>query len=276
MLKQRILTALVLIPLVVWAIFWTEAQVFELLIGIVFLLGAWEWARISGLASSAQQFAYVLLVAVGIGSLWYLTNANQYRVLPGFLIGVFCWWLLALVWVVRFTGADADHSGLRVARSLLAGLFVLVAPFYALMVLRTNSHYGPDYVMFVLLLIWIADSGAFFVGKQFGRHKLAPIVSPGKSWEGVVGALIGSVIAAIGAVLVFDIKTPELWFFIAICLVTVLFSIVGDLFESLVKRISGVKDSGKLLPGHGGVMDRIDSLTAAAPVFLLGIWVTGI
>jgi phosphatidate cytidylyltransferase len=129
-------------------------------------------------------------------------------------------------------------------------------------------------VLYVLVLVWVADSGAFFAGRQFGRNKLAPRVSPGKTWEGVIGALVACSLFAFGYAQFIDLQGSALTGFILVCLVTVLFSIAGDLLVSLMKRQQGVKDTGTLIPGHGGILDRIDSLLAAAPVFLLGIrWV---
>jgi phosphatidate cytidylyltransferase len=150
-----------------------------------------------------------------------------------------------------------------------AGVVVLVAPWVALMGLRDD--FGPAYVLFLLLLIWVADTGAYFAGRRWGRRKLAPTISPGKTWEGVFGAGMATLAFALvgAAVLEEGARWPG---FVAVCMVTVGFSIVGDLFESMMKRQRGVKDSGSLLPGHGGVLDRFDSLTAAAPAFLLGLY----
>jgi phosphatidate cytidylyltransferase len=148
-------------------------------------------------------------------------------------------------------------------------MVILVALWVALMGLR--GDFGPGYVLFLLLLIWVADIGAYFAGRHWGQRKLAPVISPGKTWEGVWGATAAALAFALLGAAVLGIGTRWPWF-VAICMVTVGFSIIGDLFESMIKRQRGVKDSGSLLPGHGGVLDRIDSLTAAAPVFLLGLY----
>jgi phosphatidate cytidylyltransferase len=133
-----------------------------------------------------------------------------------------------------------------------------------------RDEFGPGYVLFLFLLIWVADIGAYFAGRRWGRRKLALAISPGKTWEGAVGAGAAALAFALAgaAALGLGSRWPG---FVAICMVTVGFSIAGDLFESMMKRQRGLKDSGSLLPGHGGVLDRVDSLTAAAPVFLLGL-----
>jgi phosphatidate cytidylyltransferase len=137
--------------------------------------------------------------------------------------------------------------------------------------LRSLPEFGAGYVLFLLIMIAAADTGAYFSGRLWGRHKLAPQISPGKTWEGVLGAIAATLVIALSGALWFQVEPLYWMMFVGICLLTVLFSIIGDLFESMIKRQKGVKDSGNLLPGHGGVLDRIDSLTAAAPLFLLGL-----
>ena len=150
----------------------------------------------------------------------------------------------------------------------------MVSTWLALVVLHSRPDQGPHWVLFLLVLVWVADSGAFFAGRQFGRTKLAPKVSPGKTWEGVFGALIACALFAFGYARFLELQGLALTGFILISLVTVLFSVAGDLLESLLKRQHGVKDSGTLIPGHGGILDRIDSLFAAAPIFLFGLrWI---
>ncbi len=275
MLKLRVLTALALVPLVVWSIYGASTQIFALAFACVFLVGAWEWGYISRIGKPMAHVFYVVLLALMLGSLWYIANDMQFSVVPAILMIVFAFWLLAIISIVRFKGSLASAPTVRLLLFLLAGIFVLCGSYYALLVLRENTEFGPNYVMFVFILIWVADTGAYFSGRQWGRHKLAPVVSPGKSWEGVVGALGCTLLIGWAGGVYFDVAKSQLLPFIIVCLITVMFSIVGDLFESLVKRSGGVKDSGNILPGHGGVMDRIDSLTAAAPVFLLSVWVTG-
>ena len=132
---------------------------------------------------------------------------------------------------------------------------------------------GAQWVLFALLLVWVADSGAFFFGRRYGRVRLAPDVSPGKTWEGVLGGVAVSALVAVGGSVWFGVPLPV---FVPLCLAVVGFSIVGDLTESLLKRFAGLKDSGTLFPGHGGVMDRIDSVTGAAPVLFFGLALLGV
>jgi len=150
-----------------------------------------------------------------------------------------------------------------------SGFVVLVPSWLAL----TSIHrQGPIMLMFLLVLVWITDIAAYFVGKRFGKTKLAPKLSPGKSREGLWGALMASILLAIVGVRLFDLDMNVWVYFGCLCLLTALISVVGDLYESLLKRRAGVKDSGRILPGHGGILDRIDSLTAAAPGFVLGLY----
>jgi phosphatidate cytidylyltransferase len=169
------------------------------------------------------------------------------------------WWIAALGWVLLWPGVVGFSS------AAIAGFVVLVPAWLALSKLHT---YKPQLMLFLLLLVVAADVGAYFAGRRFGRVKLAPRVSPGKTWEGVGGGILGATIIAIIGVVWLDMP---FWPFVGLCVLVVFASIVGDLTESLSKRHAGLKDSGTLLPGHGGVLDRVDSITAAAPVFLLGL-----
>jgi phosphatidate cytidylyltransferase len=169
------------------------------------------------------------------------------------------WWIVALVWVVRFAGRV---SGLSAG---LAGVLVLVPAWLALVQLHEISR---QLVLLLILLVVAADVGAYFGGRTFGKHKLAPTVSPGKTWEGVAGGLVAALLMATAGVYWLNLNA---WPFLGLVAAVVFASIVGDLTESMFKRHAGLKDSGSLLPGHGGVMDRVDSVTAAAPFFLLGL-----
>ena len=276
MLKQRILTALVLVPLVVAGVLglgtWSLGGVFA----AVILLAGWEWAALAGLAPTPARIGYVavlvLLMAVGVpllvapaGALW----------LPGLaLVG----WLLAAVWIVTYQRCAGTRPGTPGAWPLrLIGVVVLVPPWIALVTVHGSGVHGPWLVLFLLVLIWTADSGAYFAGRRWGQRKLASHVSPGKSWEGVAGALTLGGLFTLVAGSGFGYSGGALAAFLLLGLATVVVSVLGDLFESLVKRYCDVKDSGSLLPGHGGVLDRIDSLTAAAPFFAVGLaWLGGV
>ena len=179
------------------------------------------------------------------------------------------WWAAATVRVARFKSNAAQS--VSPWRGLLAGFLVLLPPFIGLSALHREAAFGPGYVLFLFFLIWAADSGAYFVGRRMGRRKLAPNVSPGKSWEGLVGGLSAAAVVAVIGGRLLGLSGETMVWFVPLCLVVVLVSVVGDLVESLFKRSAGVKDSGRLLPGHGGALDRIDSITAAAPAFYLGL-----
>jgi phosphatidate cytidylyltransferase len=174
--------------------------------------------------------------------------------------------------IVRYP-AGSDFWRRNTFARAVAGLLVIVPMWLGVALIHADP--GPAYVLVLMLLVWGADTGAYFAGRAFGRHKLAPHVSPGKSWEGVAGGMAMTVaVAAMASWLLHPMMGAPL--FILLSLVTVAFSILGDLQESMFKRIVDLKDSGGLLPGHGGVLDRIDSLTAASPVFALGVaWLNG-
>ncbi|MDX1252245.1 MAG: phosphatidate cytidylyltransferase [Gammaproteobacteria bacterium] len=269
MLKQRILTAAVLIPLIVLAIFKLPNSAFALLLGVFVALGFWEWAGLMGLGDSTDRAMYLMLVAPLLVGAGFLPGG----LLVGITIGA-AWWLIALAWVWRFNTRPVSGPP-SVAMSGICGALVLAPAWMALVVLHGTETYGPRYVLFLMVLVWLADTGAYFAGRMFGKHKLAPNVSPGKTWEGVWAALVvGLGMGVVGGRLL-EINVQLQPAFMSLCVITVALSIAGDLLESMFKRRAGVKDSGTLLPGHGGVLDRIDSLTAAAPVFVGGLLFLG-
>jgi len=262
-LRQRILAALVLIPLVVWVVLWAPPPVFAVASALVLLGGVWEWTRLVPLAGLAPRLAFVLVFA-GLLALGWLRLA-QPDWAPGLLVLALAWWLLALAWILRPL-AGQRQRGLK---ALLA-LLVLPPAWVGLNLLHAAPQ-GPAWLMFLLVLIWVADSGAYFAGRAFGRHKLAPRVSPGKTWEGVAGGLLAcALVGWLGGGWLGDatLNRPGL---VLLAVATGAISVVGDLFISLLKRQVGLKDTGHLIPGHGGVLDRIDSLLAATPAFVLGL-----
>lgn len=276
MLKQRIITALLLIPLVFGALFFLPIKWFALLVAGVFLLGSLEWGAFVG-ARWRYPVSLLLCLLLGATLVWQpveqlwgpalaaLPNATLY--LSG------SWWLLALLLVVRYPASAALWRG-SVWLKTLFGAATLIPFFWAMLSLRCveiwhDSSTGAWILLFVMALVWAADSGAYFFGKAFGKHKLAPAVSPGKTMEGMLGGLLCASLLAVGVTWYQGADGHTTLIVLASSLLAVLASILGDLSESMFKREAGLKDSGALLPGHGGILDRIDSLTAALPVFLL-------
>ena len=270
MLKQRLITALVLGLGVLAAIFLLPPLGFALLVLLVVALGAWEWAGLSAITHPALQIGYAAFSVLMLAGLYFWVDASTIGTL--LLLTALAW---AAVVVLIAVGHPPQEEQLLLRRWGLgaAGLFALVPAGLALIILQAIH---PSWLLFLLLLTATADTAAYFTGKRFGRQPLAPNISPGKTREGLLGGLAGVAVLALLGASWFGLEL-SLWFiFVCLCLITALISVVGDLFESLLKRAANAKDSGRLLPGHGGILDRIDSLTAAAPVFLLGLLWAGI
>jgi phosphatidate cytidylyltransferase len=236
--------------------------------GAVLSIGAWEWAGFGGLRSSRARLAYASGIALLSLLCWWWTGEPKHLVI---LLSVACvWWAIAFLWLVL---APERHQPLL---ALLCGVPVLVPAFVALAKLQLAGHgvvRGPQIVLWLLLLVFGSDIGAYFAGRSLGRRKLAPRVSPGKTWEGALGGLAMVALIAWAGALHFVLPVvPSIAFGCAVCV----FSVVGDLTESMFKRGAGLKDSGALLPGHGGILDRIDSVTAAAPLYALGLFCSGV
>lgn len=264
MLLQRLLTAAILIPLVIWGDLTASTPILAVVMAVVILLGAWEWRRFAGL-SNAAGIGVVAGTAMMMGLLWQGMWSSG-MAWPTMLLPALLWWLLAFYWVRHYPRLGWGRS---TAVRLMVGAMILLPCWVAVVALHAHGEQGPEYLLYMLVLIWAADSGAYFAGRRWGRRKLAPEVSPGKTIEGLWGALATSMVWAVIGLLWLEPVLP-VWF-VLLSLVMVLFSVLGDLTESMFKRMVGLKDSGQILPGHGGVLDRIDSLTAAAPVFVLGL-----
>ncbi|MND70592.1 Phosphatidate cytidylyltransferase [compost metagenome] len=267
MLKQRVITALVLLPIALAGFFWLDGGAFALFIGAVVSLGGWEWARLAGFSAQPLRIAYGLLVAALLYGL-YLVPALAPLVL---VLGVL-WWGVATVLVLGYPETSRYWGG--TLGKLVIGLLILL-PAWQGLVLFKQWPLANWLILAVMVLVWAADIGAYFSGKAFGKRKLAPQVSPGKSWEGLVGGLLASLLITAGVGLYRGWIGSELVLALAGAALVVLVSVVGDLTESMFKRQSGIKDSSNLLPGHGGVLDRIDSLTAAIPLFAALLWAAG-
>lgn len=266
MLKQRIITALILLPLVLGAIFYLSSPWFALAIAIPVALGAWEWANIMGIEDSRARMPYVAGILVALLLVYWFD-------LSVVLLASCLWWALA-VWLVKSYPNEVERWQSR-ARLGVIGVLVLVPAWWSLVLIQDQQD-GHWWLLYVMLLVWGADTGAYFVGRKFGKNKLAPAVSPGKSREGLWGGL--AVTAVIALVVAFSTPAASqvgIVSFLIISLVAVVGSVYGDLAESMFKRHRGIKDSSQLLPGHGGILDRIDSITAAVPLFASGMVLLG-
>jgi phosphatidate cytidylyltransferase len=272
-LTRRLLTAALLIPIVVVAVWFGSAMMVGVLLGGFVLAGAWEWA---GLAKwpLPGRCAFVAALLVGIGHALITDIGLMYQWMPALSL---VWWLIAVVWIVAYERGKPVDSWFRggVARVVI-GILVLGPTWIALLILHQDPHTGAAMLLTLFGVIWGADSGAYLAGRVWGRRKLAPRVSPGKTWEGVAGGIVAAMVIAVLAVWLLDLGVGPALGFVLLCAATIPVSVVGDLTESLFKRQAGAKDSGTLLPGHGGVLDRIDSLCAAAPFFVVGTQLLGI
>ncbi|MBV1877588.1 MAG: phosphatidate cytidylyltransferase [Pseudomonadales bacterium] len=261
MLKQRIITAIFLVPLAIAGLFYIPLLGFSIFIAIILTIAAWEWANLAGY-EGPQRYFYALVVAA-------LIAASSWVSAPVLLSAACIWWCLALVLVVRYPSLSSRWSS-QIYVSLI-GLVCLVPGYTALLTLKQQSN-ADFLILLLLLLIWGADIGAYFIGRAFGDKKLMPNVSPGKSWAGFYGGLISACLIATGMMTWFS-ETPLLsvtgGMILLGCALVVIVSVLGDLTESMFKRNRGIKDSSNLLPGHGGILDRIDSLLSAGPVYAL-------
>ena len=272
MLKQRLITGLILAPIVLCGVFLLEQAHFALFFGFVIGLAAWEWANLSSCSHQLQRIAYAVVVC----ALLYVVS--DFSVQWVLLFSVI-WWLIATLFVLSFP----ETKGIWSAKSVrcLIGFVVLLPMWKALVFIREVSLVpAPEWgglwvILYMLLMVWAADIGAYFSGKAWGKAKLAPRVSPGKSWAGAWGGLASTVILAMVAAFSLGLSGAMAFQLIVMTLITAVISIIGDLTESMFKRHRGIKDSSQLLPGHGGVLDRIDSLAAAVPVFVFLLFVLG-
>ena len=277
MLKQRVVTALVMAGLFIAGIVFLPVQALAAVFALLILAGGWEWSRMAGWDSVLSRGVFVAVLAAILLALYIHAQLGdaptRERVQP--VLGLAClWWSFALLWVKSYPASAVMWSN-RFMRSLI-GLLIL-APAWMAAVYLLSFPRGGVLVVTMVIVVAAADIGAYFAGKSLGKHKMAPAVSPAKTWEGFWGGVLAVVL--VGLLLWYMLPAHNahigLMSVLAIVLATSLASVVGDLSVSMVKRDSGTKDSGSLLPGHGGVLDRLDSLCGAAPVFALGLLLAG-
>lgn len=267
MLLQRILTALVLAPLAVLIVLLPPTGVFGAIVAVAFLAAWWEWAQLSGLRGRGR--VSLLLAVAGVFVLLWLARGSAW--LDWLLVAGVAWWLVACLWLRHFAFAAAPTRDNRMLK-LLAGALVIFPAWVALVSIHSHTPHGQWWTLLALMIVWASDIGAYAAGRAFGKRKLAPHISPGKTWAGAYGALVAGVMLALVGAWLLDVRDGRLLALALLAAATVAISIVGDLFESLLKRHAQVKDSGSIFPGHGGLMDRLDSVFAALPIFAAGLW----
>ncbi|KHN51281.1 phosphatidate cytidylyltransferase [Pectobacterium fontis] len=274
MLKYRLITAFILIPIVIAALFLLPPLGFTLVTLAVCMLAAWEWGQLAGFASYGQRLWLAILCGLLLALMLFSLPAYHYSAhIPQISIALWSslvWWGVALLLVLFYPVSASFWRHSRTLR-LVFGIMTIVPFFWGMVALRhydyaMNPFTGAWWLLYVMLLVWGADSGAYMFGKLFGKRKLAPKVSPGKTWEGFLGGLATSA-AISGLFSLYAPLTVAPSTLLACSIAAALASVLGDLTESMFKREAGIKDSSHLIPGHGGVLDRIDSLTAAVPVF---------
>ena len=272
-LPRRAATAVVAIPVAVITVLALPTEGVALVLAIVMVAASVEWARITT-PQRVAVYGFPLAVAISVLLLWLaaLQWLGWLRVLCAMSLA---WWCVALLWVVRFEqGRDLAALDRAITRGIV-GWMIIVPAWAGLVYVHASGEDGPSRVLFILLVVWAADIGAYFAGRRFGVRRLAALTSPGKSVEGVAGGIAAVGMLGIAAGLWLNLPVMLVGMLTLLCVAAGALSVLGDLMESLVKRRSGVKDSGNVLPGHGGILDRIDSLTAATPAFAVGFDLLG-
>jgi len=263
MLKQRVLTAIPLAALVIWGILsQPETIIFNALL-VVVAISAWEWTKLSGVKNALLRTAYAVSLTVVTYFSQQILLDNQQWVNSFFLIIVLAW--LVVIYQMFAKGPQPVNQNVSIVK-LCIGIVVLISPILALMLIHSES---AEWLFYCLSLVWVADIGAYFSGKRFGKNKLAPSLSPGKTKEGMYGAVFATAIYSLIAGVFFELQLIEMFLLLIITALATFISVAGDLFISLLKREKDLKDTGNILPGHGGILDRIDSVLTSAPLLAL-------
>ena len=263
MLYQRILTAVPLAVLVAWIIFFQPSAVFFYFVLFIVLIAAYEWAKLSGVQNILLKTAFAIVMAITV---WLIQQyAQNYRL--WIIYAAVLWWF-GVTFYLQKAKPKAVSSDLNVYK-LLAAFIVLPAATLAMRDIHALEQ-GAYWLFFAISLVWMADNGAYFAGKKFGKHKLAPNISPGKTKEGLAGAIVATSLYTLLASYYFGLNIEKSAFLMLLSIILTFISVSGDLYFSFLKREASVKDSGNILPGHGGILDRIDSVLAAMPVFIAG------
>lgn len=282
MTRTRLLAALVMAPVAIAAILLLPTPWMVALAAVLFLAGLWEWFDLAEIEDTlARTVLLVANLAVMVAIVWASRSSTGYSMVLfqlASVIGV-VWWLLALLWLGRYNFASDHDTHARIFK-LAAGALSMIPAWCALAWIHACQPNGHRWLLTALAIVWAADSGAYFAGRKlggklFGERKLAPRISPNKTLEGLAGGVVAGVVIGVVFALIAGATPNQLPAVALVALVAVLFSVIGDLFESLLKRHVGVKDSGNLIPGHGGILDRVDGVLAALPVFALGKAVMG-
>ncbi|TWI04916.1 phosphatidate cytidylyltransferase [Luteimonas cucumeris] len=272
MTKVRTLAALIMTPLAIAAILLLPTPWLVALTAVVFLAGLWEWFRLAEIDDTLSRTVLLLVNLLLMVALVWASRSSSGGSLVLFqlatVVGVI-WWLLAAMWLKHYAFAS-DHDTHARMFKLAAGTLAVVPAWCALALIHAAQPNGHRWLLVALVIVWVADSGAYFVGRRFGKHKLSPRISPNKTVEGLLGGLVAGIAVGVLGGMFAGADTGQLPLVAAVALLTVGASVIGDLYESLLKRHVGVKDSGNVIPGHGGILDRIDGVLAALPVFALG------
>ena len=263
MLNQRILTAIPLAAFDFWIIFFQPTSVFFYFLLFIIFVSAYEWAKLSCVASQVVRLIYA---AVMVLFTWVISHYfAEYAI---WSIYVSTLWWFSISYFLKFAKPKAANSELKVDKLFIA-FVVLPAAAIAMQTIHSMNQ-GADWLFYALALVWVADIGAYFSGKKFGKNKLAPHISPGKTKEGLIGAVVATSVYTLIASYHFGLDTERSVLLVLLSVILTFISVSGDLYFSFLKREAGLKDSGNILPGHGGILDRIDSVLSAMPVFVVG------